>query len=111
MKQTVEYKLVFTKVLSCSGKRYNATPKIQRTSTVPARKTPLARTEPRNPPGLPALHLLFLHPLRRTSVKLARMLQAEFCQPVTRFNKYMGLPFKAGEIEAFIEGELTNGSR
>ncbi|MBW3622420.1 MAG: 2-oxoacid:acceptor oxidoreductase subunit alpha [Armatimonadetes bacterium] len=40
--------------------------------------------------------------------QLARMLQAEFCRPVLRFNKYMGMPFTAGEIEEYLESILVS---
>ncbi|MCC6443096.1 MAG: 2-oxoacid:acceptor oxidoreductase subunit alpha [Armatimonadetes bacterium] len=37
------------------------------------------------------------------SGQFARYLQGELCLPVMRLNKYMGLPFRAGEIEEYIE--------
>jgi 2-oxoglutarate ferredoxin oxidoreductase subunit alpha len=43
--------------------------------------------------------------------QLARLIQGEYCRKVLRHNKFMGLPFKAGEIEQFLEGVLTNVSR
>jgi len=40
------------------------------------------------------------------SGQFARYLQSELCIPVLRLNKYAGLPFRAGEIVAFIEGVI-----
>jgi 2-oxoglutarate ferredoxin oxidoreductase subunit alpha len=40
--------------------------------------------------------------------QLARLLQSEFCVPTLRYNKYTGMPFKAGEIEQFLEGALND---
>jgi 2-oxoglutarate ferredoxin oxidoreductase subunit alpha len=43
------------------------------------------------------------------SGQFANYLQSRLCVPLRRFNKYTGLPFKAGEIEQYIEGVLQNG--
>jgi pyruvate/2-oxoacid:ferredoxin oxidoreductase alpha subunit len=52
----------------------------------------------------------FLDRVKRVAVvelnftgQLARMIQGEFYRPVLRFNKYSGLPFRAGEIERYLE--------
>ena len=44
-----------------------------------------------------------------SSGQFANYLQSRLGIRLRRFNKYTGLPFKAGEIEAYIEGVLKNG--
>lgn len=43
------------------------------------------------------------------SGQFANYLQSRLCIPLRRFNKYTGLPFKAGEIEQYMEGALQHG--
>ncbi|MBM3262080.1 MAG: 2-oxoacid:acceptor oxidoreductase subunit alpha [candidate division Zixibacteria bacterium] len=43
------------------------------------------------------------------SGQFANYLQSRLCVSLRRFNKYTGLPFKAGEIEQYIEGVLNHG--
>ena len=43
------------------------------------------------------------------SGQFANYLQSRLCVPLKRFNIYTGLPFKAGDIEQYIEGVLQHG--
>ncbi|MBI4553313.1 MAG: 2-oxoacid:acceptor oxidoreductase subunit alpha [Candidatus Latescibacteria bacterium] len=43
------------------------------------------------------------------SGQFANFLQSRLCIPLLRYNTYTGLPFKAGEIERYIEGVITHG--
>ena len=43
------------------------------------------------------------------SGQFASYLQSRLCIPLRRFNKYTGLPFKAIDIEEYIEGVINNG--
>jgi 2-oxoglutarate ferredoxin oxidoreductase subunit alpha len=43
------------------------------------------------------------------SGQFANFLQSRLCVPLKRFNIYTGLPFKAGDIEQYIEGVLQHG--
>ena len=43
------------------------------------------------------------------SGQFATYLQSRLCTPLRRFNKCTGLPFKAVEIEDYIEGVIRNG--